>query len=159
MNNENINERLKSSLESFLTAYYEIMDIWGTNATECDQFLTEGYPFGSCFSDLYSPVSDWIDLSTSKIDIDSLEAGKGFKYACYFRTNGNPDYGQDPEISITPRKWVFGDTIEEIQSKYNDYRIEWNFGGSNWPNCKIILLSRPNDPIGFIAYNARFFEK
>lgn len=68
------------------------------------------------------------------------------------RSVGNPDFGQYAPIS--ERKTVQVATIAEAIKACLDYIAEWNLGGGNFVDPRVMEDGRH---IGHISYNGRFW--
>lgn len=68
------------------------------------------------------------------------------------RSVGNPDHGQYAPVS--EKKTVEVSTIAEAIKACEDYIEEWNLGGGNFVDPRVM---QDGKHIGYISYNGRFW--
>ena len=76
-------------------------------------------------------------------------------FALYLGSRGNPDYGQDPNVSADfgpADEWVLVRSLREASNRCLDYIAENELGGGSWAGG-VVRANHIN--IAYISYNGR----
>ena len=76
------------------------------------------------------------------------------KFTAVCRSVGNPDFGENPNKSMSPTKAINADSLKELSAKAMRYRDLFGLGGGNWCEPEVKSAGRV---VGKLAYNGRVF--
>lgn len=77
-------------------------------------------------------------------------------YQIVLTSCGNPDFGQNPNESMSPTKIVAANSIEECQVAASKYVDDYDLGSGNYSGGQVY---QDGDYVGRVSYNGRFWSK